>query len=421
MSSSSPAHAATSTSAITRGVVALSLAVALSQFFRSCLAVIAPELQQDLRLSPAGFGALSSCFFLSFGVAQVPVGIAFDRWGVGRPTRWLLVVGVVSALLFAAAPNGPVAMLAQVGLGLACAPVFMGLMHYTMAALPPQRSVGVLGRANAVGMAGALAATAPLGWAAQAIGWRAALLLAALAMALACVAVWRRVRDEGYADAQAETPAQMLRSSLQLTARPALWTLIPMCVAMAAGTTFRNAWGGPYFADVFGLPAGPRGLALGALSLGAMAAAVLFPLWARRGSIWRTVAIVSAGAIVVALLLTAWPAAGLAPNLLLLTLLSAVGVLHPLVMAHGRELLPPAYRGRGLGLLNSFVFLGAAFTAWLFGLVADAGELHGWSQPAIYRALFGLSAALVLAGLLPYLRSPVPDGVGPRVKKPTPS
>ena len=93
-----------------RGLRALIFAFTLSQFFRTCLAVIAPELQHDLALSPAGFGTLSSCFFLAFAVAQIPIGIAFDRYGVGRPTRLLTSVGVLAALLFVVAPNGATAM-----------------------------------------------------------------------------------------------------------------------------------------------------------------------------------------------------------------------------------------------------------------------------------------------------------------------
>ncbi len=68
-----------------RALSALTFAFGLSQFFRSCLAVIAPELQRDLALSAAGFGLLSSCFFLSFAFAQIPVGIAFDRWAWAGP------------------------------------------------------------------------------------------------------------------------------------------------------------------------------------------------------------------------------------------------------------------------------------------------------------------------------------------------
>lgn len=400
--------------ATTRGLRALTVAFALSQFFRTCLAVMAPELQQDLSLSPAGFGALSSCFFFSFALAQVPVGVAFDRYGVGAPTRVLLALGVVSALLFVAAPGGATAMVAQLGLGLACAPVFMGLMHHASATLPPQRYVAFIGRTNALGMVGALLATAPLGWAVHAVGWRLPIALAALCMLGACVGVWRRVHDHGHADAKAETPAAMVAASARLLALPAMWTLIPLCVAMAAGTAFRNAWGGPYLANVFGLQAGARGMALTVLSLGGFCTALFLPWLVRRASIRRTVLGWSMLSFLAALALAAWPAAGLGPDLALLTLLGTVGMLHPLVMAHGRDLVPPALRGRGLGLLNSFVFLGSALAAWAFGLIAEAGQRHQWTPATSYGAIFGCAAALVFAGLLPYVFSPRPTVVDGR-------
>lgn len=395
-----------SPSATSRGLVALTFAFSLSQFFRSCLAVIAPELQRDLALSPAGFGALSSSFFLAFAVAQVPVGVAFDRWGVGRPSRWLLAIGVVSAALLVAAPNGAVAMVAQAGLGLACAPVFMGLMHYAAEQLPPARFAAFISRANAVGMVGSLVATAPLGWAAHRIGWRPAIALGGVAMLLACIGVWRHVRDQGHAQAREESPAAMVLASAGLLQRKALWTLIPMCIAMAAGTSFRNAWGGPYFAQVFGLGADARGLALMAVSGGGILAALAIPLVVRRSSLRTTVAGWTAFSLAAALALTAWPAVGLALDLTLLTFVVTAGMLHPLVMSHGRELVPAALRGRGLGVLNTCVFLGSAGASWAFGLIAEAGQRRGWPVDASFAAIFGCAAALLLAGLLPYLFSP---------------
>ena len=96
-------------------VAALTGALALSQFFRSCLAVIAPELSHDLGLTPATFGVLSSSFFIAFAAAQLPVGLAFDRWGVGRPSTVLLAMGVVGGIGFAAAPSGPTASCSHSG------------------------------------------------------------------------------------------------------------------------------------------------------------------------------------------------------------------------------------------------------------------------------------------------------------------
>lgn len=397
-----------------RGLAALAFALVLSQFFRSCLAVMAPELQHDLQLSPAGFGSLSSCFFLAFGLAQIPVGMAFDRFGVGVPTRLLLMLGVASAALFVCAPDGLNAMLAQAGLSLACAPVFMGLMHYASEQLPPQRAAAFISRANAVGMLGSLCATAPLGWAVQALGWRPAIAVGALCMALACVGVWRTVRDHGHAQVLQESPAAMLNASARLLAIPALWTLIPMCMAMAAGTSFRNAWGGPYLASVFGLQAGPRGLALAALSLGAFCAAMALPWLVHRYSIRGTVLGWSCVTLVAGVALAALPGAGLLPDVALLTMLATLGVLHPLVMAHGRLLLAPAMRGRGLGFLNTFVFLGFALTTWAFGLIADAGQRANTPAPAVYAYIFACAAAMVLVGLLAYAFSPSMPSAEPR-------
>ncbi|HVR52000.1 MAG TPA: MFS transporter [Pseudorhodoferax sp.] len=386
---------------------ALTFAFGLSQFFRSCLAVIAPELQHDLGLSAAGFGLLSSCFFLSFAAAQIPVGIAFDRYGVGRPTRWLLAIGVVSALLFALAPNGPTAMLAQAGLGLACAPVFMGLMHYGGAQLPHAQYVAFVGRANATGMLGALCATLPLGWLSQHLGWRVAMALATLGVLAACIAVWRTLHDEGDADARGETPRALLASSAALLLRPALWTLIPICVALAAGTAFRNAWGGPYLADMFGLQTQARGLALSAVTVACFGTALLLPHLVRRHGLRATVLGWSLLSLGCTLVLALWPGGGaMLAHLVPLMLLVTIGMLHPLVMTHGRELLPPALRGRGLGLLNSFVFLGSALTAWAFGQIADSGQRQGWALEPIWSAIFGCAGGLVLLGALLYLFSP---------------
>lgn len=391
----------------TRGIALLTFAFILSQFYRSCLAVIAPELQRDFGLSPAGFGALSSCFFLSFAAAQIPVGIAFDRHGVGRPTAWLLGVGAVSAIGFVLAPNGTVAMLAQAGLGLACAPVFMGLLHYASEQLSEKQYMRVVSRSNALGMIGALCATAPLGWFSQHFGWRPALAISALCMVAGCYGVWRHVRDTGHAQARQAPMGAMLGESAQLLTMWPLWTLIPLCVAMAAGTTFRNAWSGPYLADVFGLQAGTRGVALTLLSLAGFMTAFVLPVLVRRTTLKATIGAWACLSMMGGMALAIWPDTGVVPGVGMMALLTTIGMLHPLVMAQGRALVPPAKRGRGLGLLNTFVFLGSALASWGFGLIANAGHVRDWPVAQIYSTIFVTAVVVVGLSLLPYWFSPL--------------
>lgn len=383
-------------------LAALTGAFAMSQFFRSSLAVMAPELSADLGLDPAGFGALSSAFFMAFGLVQLPVGVAFDRWGVGRPTWVLLAVGVLGGLLFALSPGPLLAVLGQVCLGVACAPVFMALIHYASEHLEPQRYLRTLSISNALGMLGVLFAASPLGWAVQHFGWRPAIWVATGCMALACLAVRRTVHDSGHADAHGQSSWSLLRGSLVLLRVPALWALVPVCLGMAAGTSFRNAWGGPYVADVFGLDPVDRGVAMTAISLVAFASAFAVPLLARRfGStavIVGTMLVGVLSGVVLALL----PDASLVLDLALLSVMAAAGTLHPIVMTAGRGTVAPALRGRALGVLNSFVFIGMALASAGYGWLARHGMRQGHGPGEVYASLFGVAALLLLSGLLPF-------------------
>lgn len=55
-----------------RNMLILCFAYSISLFYRSMISVIAPEISSDLALSEGGLGLLSSTFFISFAVAQVP-------------------------------------------------------------------------------------------------------------------------------------------------------------------------------------------------------------------------------------------------------------------------------------------------------------------------------------------------------------
>lgn len=68
-----------------RLIAAAALMGALSQFHRNALGVIAPEVAAELGLDPAGRAA-NAMFFIALLVLQLPIGIAFDRYGA--TPRW---------------------------------------------------------------------------------------------------------------------------------------------------------------------------------------------------------------------------------------------------------------------------------------------------------------------------------------------
>ena len=74
----------------------------LSQFFRASTSVIGPELIRDLSLSSEAFGFANGSFFLALLLAQIPVGIAFDRFGPRMTVAVLSVPMAAGAMLHGA-------------------------------------------------------------------------------------------------------------------------------------------------------------------------------------------------------------------------------------------------------------------------------------------------------------------------------
>ena len=99
----------------------LASTTALSQFFRSSTSVIGPELIRDLALSSEALGFANGAFFMAVFLAQIPVGIAFDRFGVRLTVAVLSVPMAAGAMLHGVADTGMQLAAARFLVGLGCA------------------------------------------------------------------------------------------------------------------------------------------------------------------------------------------------------------------------------------------------------------------------------------------------------------
>ena len=134
----------------------------LSYLLRTVNAVISPALTTELNLSAANLGLLTSTYFLAFGLAQIPVGIALDRFGPRRVEALLLLITAVGAAMFALGDS-----LQMLGFGRAL--IGLGVSACLMAALkgfalwyPRERQSSMTGFIMAAGALGALTASTPL-------------------------------------------------------------------------------------------------------------------------------------------------------------------------------------------------------------------------------------------------------------------
>ena len=90
----------------------------VSYVYRMVNAVLAPTLAREFDLSAGGLGLLSSVYFLGFALVQLPVGLAFDRFGPRRVNALLMLVAVAGGAWFAHAESAAAAIAARALIGI---------------------------------------------------------------------------------------------------------------------------------------------------------------------------------------------------------------------------------------------------------------------------------------------------------------
>ncbi len=382
----------------------------LSQFFRTAVAVVAPELQADLGLDAAALGTLSATWFFAFAAMQLPVGVALDRWGSRRTVSVLMGVAVLGAVVLSQADGLATAVAGQALIGIGCSPVFMGTLVAVTRWFPADRFALLSSLVMAFANLGILASSTPFALAAELLGWRGALLCVAglTAAALLLVAFFGRSRtDPGRPAAHGESLGEALGGVLAVMRLRPLWPILPLCfIGYAVLISVRGLWAGPYLAEVFALGPVARGNALLAMSV-AMPTGVLIHVWLERR--WQSrrkpVLAGSVGALAGLLLLALLADRSVLLATALLSVIGACGSTYVLIVAQSRQFLPAHQIGRGITLLNFANFLGAATVQQASGWVVQVGRDSGAAPAATYGWLFAFLALLLAAAAAIFARS----------------
>lgn len=390
------------------GLAALSLAYVVSQFFRTAIAVVAPELARDLDLDPARLGLLSSAWFWAFAAAQLPIGIALDHWGPRRTVGIVFLAAGLGCGVFAMADSLAAAVIGQVLIGIGCAPVFMGSLVVLARFCEPRRFAVLATVLLAIGTSGTILATAPLALVAEIAGWRGAFagMAATVLLVSALVALLVRDHPPGVAASRPHESLSAIGQGLSaVIAKRALWRILPMCfTGYAVLITVRGLWAGPYLANILQMTPVERGNVLLVMSLAMIGGNLLYGQIERRFD-RRRLPVLAGSLVVMALLavLAVRPITSPIEITLLFSAFGAAGMTYAMLMAQGRRFLAPHELGRGLTLMNCACFAGAATLQALSGVVMRATESGG--DETAYRALFAFLALALLLALTVYRRS----------------
>jgi predicted MFS family arabinose efflux permease len=264
-----------------------------------------------------------------------------------------------------------------------------------------------------IGLLGNLAATTPLAWASEAVGWRPVFGAVVVFTALATIAIWLVVRDappgHPFLSRKVEPSGEMLRGMLEVLRNPRLKPILALNFCNYACTfTVQGLWGGAFLREVHGLsPIAAGNVLLGAV-IAYQAGMLAFGPLDRRLDTRKGIAI--GGTLVIVVLLAMLALFSHPPVWLPVGVIIVMGFFSAsstMVMTHGRAIFPDRLIGRGISTMNTAVMLGVACMQTLSGIIigAFAPLASGARTEDAYRALFGVLTLVLIVAVAIYSRS----------------
>ena len=234
---------------------ALFFALAFVQ--RVAPSVMTTELMRDFAVGAAALGTLSGWYFYAYASIQIPVGMLNDRFGPRKLMSTALAVCALASLGFALSESVLMASFFRALVGASVAFAFVGTLTIAGYWFAPARFAMLAGMVQTVGMCGAMLGQAPLRYAVEAFGWRAAMsvmgVVAAILAVLLFYVVPRRPRDER---GEPHNPHQSTLSGVvAVITNPQSWA----CAGIGFGMTaimlaFAGLWAVPWLNSVYGYP-----------------------------------------------------------------------------------------------------------------------------------------------------------------------
>lgn len=361
-------------------LLSLLSAFALSQAYRTITAIIATGLIQDFGISSQSLGAFAGLFGLSFGVAQLMMGIGMDLYGLRRTVLLAFPLATLGAALSALAPSYGWLMLAQLLIGVGCSPVFLASTVFISRHFPSERFAFFSGMGMGVGGLGLLFTGTPLAWVVQHFSWRTGFALLAGLSLLSWLLIFWRVHEPAlpqHAQQPRETWLQALGRFAALFKLPhTLGILMLGMCCYASFLSLRGLWLGPLLIDRYQFSLVESGNVALVVSLVSLFTPALFgrldPGPIRRRQWLNHFSLLMA--LLFLLLAFLHHAAANIALILLMGLVSGYGILQ---YADVRSSYPPELTGRALSLYTMAMFLGVALMQWLTGLVAAWAEGRG--------------------------------------------
>jgi len=381
----------------------------VSQFLRTSVGVLSPNLMNDFNINPNNMGLLGGVFFLSFAIFQIPAGVLIDRYGPRKVMSAVIIFAVLGSIIFALSNSFYSLLTGRLLMGLGCSICLMGSLVLITRWTDSDQFSKLAGIILAVGGIGGLLATTPLSYFSELFGWRLSFWLAA-AVTFCVMVLYYFILDDRKNDLTLSSSNETisLKNLLFVLKERNFKFMIPMSLmSYSSLVVILGLWGAPYLRDIHGLDSVERGKILMVMAISWNIGSFVFGrLRSIFGNYKNVVIFGASGVIILLLLLSIITSMDIIYIYILFSILGFFGAFSVALISHYQVLFDKEYMGRALSTANFFNFGGVFFIQWLTGKIIYlmGGNSSGAPMEA-YRLAFLFVAILLLISLCIYFFS----------------
>ena len=390
-----------------RVFMSFALAYVISYAFRSINAVISPELIRDLQLSHTELGFLSSAYFVGFGMTQIPVGLALDRFGPRLTEITLMTFAIIGALIFAFADQFITLVIGRVFIGIGVSACLMSAFSGFRNWFPSEQQGQLASAMLVFGTFGALMTSWPVHVVLPWIGWRGVFImmagLSALAIAILYIGLPIKIQQVTGTFDQSDKASLSWESYRPILTNAFFWRVLPLGVFCYGGfIAIQTLWFSPWLIQVMDYSATTTAQILFGFNAVLLCAylmnAWILPKLAHIGiNTMRYMTWMVGASIVFQACAFYWRGPWVWAWWYLVAIACASYVLaQSLIVTY----FPKSFSGRVSTTYNLSLFIGAFIVQWGIGYLVDLGIDAGWSQASSFDVALGV---LLMAQAIAYL------------------
>jgi len=263
----------------------LMLVYVVGYFHRVAPAVIAEDLMRAFQTSGVLLGVLSSVYFYTYAVMQIPAGILSDTLGPRLTVTIGAVIMGIGTILFGAAPSLLLCYAGRFLVGLGVSVMMVNIARTCVEWFRSNELALMTGLTTTVGGVGGLLAATPLALLSNALSWRISFEVIGFLSIFLALNCWWNVRnrpadwglpplDDYSAASPFDVNRELLRSKIWFGLKTVVknpYTWPPFFGFFAFYSTlmaFSGLWGIPFLTQVYGLSNAKAANYMIAVSLG---------------------------------------------------------------------------------------------------------------------------------------------------------